>query len=363
MPADAAKPFAQLRNVKTFGAVGDGVANDKSAITAAFAASRHVLFPAGIYNVGNITNAELIFGAIDGGGGPITIATDGLVKLVCNSVGVVNPTFFRIINAVGVSAGHISIEDTGGNPATASGAKGFSFSALGAKPLKHIYVDSVRANGLLTAVECVGIAGAARVSGVRIGIIEAHNGTYGLNCQNNGDDLKVDLIRTDSVYRSYFVYGVKNHDVSVSSVNNRLGSSGDINISAYSDGLDTENLNIKYMARNTYNTKALVSLIAIGEGSRRFRNIRLDLDIDSSTTGYVVQSHAYVSPGGAENMGATNNVWERIELRGKIVAPSAINHFDIRCQPSKKGLLIVSPSISQARISKNARTYFSHSSI
>jgi hypothetical protein len=55
----AARPlasrFADVVNVKDFGAAGDGVADDTAAIQAAFAAGSHIVFPAGVYNVTHLT--------------------------------------------------------------------------------------------------------------------------------------------------------------------------------------------------------------------------------------------------------------------------------------------------------------------
>jgi hypothetical protein len=43
------------------------------------------------------------------------------------------------------------------------------------------------------------------------------NGYYGINCQENGDNLTARNFLTKNLLRSYFVYGVSNHDVSYSS--------------------------------------------------------------------------------------------------------------------------------------------------
>ena len=40
---------------------------------------------------------------------------------------------------------------------------------------------------------------------------------YGFNCQNSGDNVTIDSLKTDTVHRSYFVYGCRNHKVRVAS--------------------------------------------------------------------------------------------------------------------------------------------------
>jgi hypothetical protein len=54
-PRTLANRFAEVANVKDFGAVGNGVADDSSAVVAAFASNKEVYFPAGIYRIGNNT--------------------------------------------------------------------------------------------------------------------------------------------------------------------------------------------------------------------------------------------------------------------------------------------------------------------
>jgi hypothetical protein len=58
--------FGQMANVKTFGAVGDGVANDTAAFTAAMAASTAVYVPPGTYKIAStlaVPNNTTLYGA------------------------------------------------------------------------------------------------------------------------------------------------------------------------------------------------------------------------------------------------------------------------------------------------------------
>ena len=48
----------QYISVKTFGAVGDGIANDRFAIQKAFNSGKNIYFPNGIYSLKDKTNAE-----------------------------------------------------------------------------------------------------------------------------------------------------------------------------------------------------------------------------------------------------------------------------------------------------------------
>ena len=70
-------------------------------------------------------------------------------------------------------------------------------------------------------------------------------GYYGINCQNNGDDLTARNFRTKNAIRSYFVYGVSNHKVSYTAQGNDAFT--DCLIKAYE--LNTKNIRV-----NAYQT-------------------------------------------------------------------------------------------------------------
>jgi hypothetical protein len=65
-------------------------------------------------------------------------------------------------------------------------------------------------------------------------------GYYGINCQNNGDNLTARNFRTKNAIRSFFVYGVSNHDVSYAAQGNDAFT--DCLIKAYE--LDTTNITV-----------------------------------------------------------------------------------------------------------------------
>ena len=70
-------------------------------------------------------------------------------------------------------------------------------------------------------------------------------GYYGINCQNNGDNLTARNFRTKNALRSYFVYGVSNHKASYTAQGNDVFT--DCLIKAYE--LNTQNIRV-----NAYQT-------------------------------------------------------------------------------------------------------------
>lgn len=81
------------------------------------------------------------------------------------------------------------------------------------------------------------------------------SGYYTVNCANNCDDFQAQISNQDSV-RSYFVYGVENHRVSVHSTNHNKFT--DILIKRY--GYDTKNIHVNYMAQNDTSSNASISI-------------------------------------------------------------------------------------------------------
>lgn len=81
------------------------------------------------------------------------------------------------------------------------------------------------------------------------------NGYYTVNCANNCDDFQAQISNQDIV-RSYFVYGVENHRVSVHSTSHNKFT--DILIKRY--GYDTKDIHVNYMAQNDTSSNASISI-------------------------------------------------------------------------------------------------------
>jgi hypothetical protein len=349
----------QVLNVKTdFGATGDGVTNDRAAIQAAFAASKQVLFPSGTYYCGAFSSADSIF-SIDGAGGPISIHTEGLPKLVCQTTASVIPAFFNITNAVGVRIGDLSFEDTGGdNTITWKGAGGILLTVTVGNPIKDVVIGSIYGKKLVYPFVVAGTT-TTRATGIRIGAIYADECYYGISLQNNGDDCQVDKIHMTAGNRSAIFYGVDGFEANIYS-DGPLATNGDVSIQARDTGYDTTGAKIKYVCRNTSNVAALISISMFGESSRRIENVDLYVDIDSSTAGDALSFKAYNSAGSVENTGATNNVFDGIHYHGRLNMTGGGVQAYMYCQPTTKGSMQLGIGPTAAGVNSTIFTYFNH---
>lgn len=112
---------------------------------------------------------------------------------------------------------------------------------------------------------------------------------YGLNCQFNGDGVTA-RITADRIGRSYFVYGVRDHDVVIRSRNNNRD---DCVLSGYR-GSSLENVRIDY--QNVGSTSALPAAAGValeahwegrqGEQGCAFRNLQVRYRVEYPQAGY-----------------------------------------------------------------------------
>jgi hypothetical protein len=328
-------------SVKDFGAVGDGVADDTAAIQAAISSgAKAINFPTGTYNCGNVSAAQILF-SLNGSAGPISLTNIGNVKFVCTTTDSSIPTFFQITNAINVSIGSFSFQDLGYNNAiTWKGAAGISLVVTDGNPIQNVNIQSIYAKNLVNPVVVSGTS-TTRCTGINIGTIFADDCYYGLNLQNNGDFCTVGLLYAKGCSRSSFIYGVTDYRANIYSDSNLLASS-DCLIQAYSTGYDTNNVAIKYTARNPTNVASFVSMQIFGESSKTISNVELDLDVVSATGADLITMRAYNASGTVENTGATTNIWTGIKTRF-VGSTAGATRIALYCLPNTKGSIDIGP--------------------
>jgi hypothetical protein len=240
----------------------------------------------------------------------------------------------------------------------------FSTTAGGTpKTVRNVEIDAVHCSSMVHTVLCAGRAPNTRIENIKIGSIHADTCYYGFNCQNNGDDVRIGELRTRNVKRSYFVYGVRAHQVKVYSRENQ-NSTGDINVSC--NGSHTTDLEIYYKCVSPKNARTLININAFGESRCTIHNMRLHLDVESSTQAEVVSFQAYTDPATPpirENRGPTNNIYDNIAIDGRISAPLARSHIEMRSQPTSKGRMWIDAEISKGKIADSVRAHFHISSV
>jgi hypothetical protein len=328
-------------SVKDFGAVGDGVADDRAAIQAtldaAAVAGGVVLFPPGDYKVtatATINGANAHFGLtnkdnidIIGSGATITSTATASTHLFnfegCRNISVDGLTINGQHSRTGSTINDTSI--------------GAFYLTSTARDSNTISIRNVRASACYFFLI---VAGSSPFT-YRVRDISAHNcllngGYYGFNFQNNGDNFTATGFRTNAVVRSYFPFGVDGHDVSYLSRNGDVFT--DCLIKAYER--DTTNIRVKARifgntsndAKCTIESQHLPSAQPIPAA---LSNIQIDFD-DRGSSGAKSLRFAYFQ-GSTQTATCATNLFENIQIRG-----FARNDFDIAVVQADSGQLDIS---------------------
>lgn len=317
--------------MKSYGAVGDGVTSDRTAIQNAFnaAAGRPVYFPEGSYHVGTHTGATKIIDLSALGDG-ITIKTSGFVELVCTT-GTLNsiPRFFYLANNSNFYCDPIAFRDTGGdqtdavvNPGDQQGAVGFYIQNATPANWGNLYFTSIHATNMIAAMFVVQKSGASptydyRIRNIHIGQIVCNECYYGFAAQHDGDDVFIGQLYNTLGRRIYYVYGVSNHTVTAQDLNGR-GSTGKIYIARQIGGLNTTGINVKYRNRgHSLAGGVLVAIDHIDLLGGEIAGVTVDVDVKESTASYIpVKFRNYDGSGGSETGDPSANYTRDITLTG-----------------------------------------------
>jgi hypothetical protein len=311
--------LAQTVSVIDFGAVGNGVVNDRAAIQAAFdSGAKQVYFPAGTYYLGSTATA-IKFIDLSALGENISIFTEGFVEFVVETTAAVVPSIFYLKNNSHFTCGPVRFTDTGYDPLSVSPLKGASAITLdnaSGGNWGNVVIDAIYGNNLVACVSVIGaVESANRIRGIHIKQLFSDDCFYGFNAQDQGDSVKIDNLIAFQNYRPYFVYGVASHQVKIFNRNNRM-TSGAVNISRSVGGIKTTNIWVDYTARDmSVNiTHVLVNHIDLIAGI--ISDIHLNLDINSSTAYTPLRFVNYTGSGGSETNAASTNIVRDVFISG-----------------------------------------------
>jgi hypothetical protein len=197
-------------NMKSYGAVGDGVTNDRSAIQNAFNAaasgSKTIYFPTGTYYVGSHAGSTNIIDLSALGNG-LQIRTGGSVELLTTTQTITPgssnfPRFFYLANNSDFYCDPIAFRDTNydSSDATASsgdnqGAVGFYLQNTTPTNWGRLYFTRIYATTITAPMICAQKSGTGgdssnRVRDIFVGQVIANDTYYGINFQNEGDNLR-----------------------------------------------------------------------------------------------------------------------------------------------------------------------------
>lgn len=233
-------------SVDDYGAVGDNVANDRAAFTAALAASNWVrLTPGKLYFLGNVTSASPIFSITGSNKG---IDFNGAAVRV-NTTGNYNAPLFQLDNLNGFTLLNPVISDSGYDPAVPVNNKGITainFNCL-TGIVRNVWVMEAKFN---TLVSPVGVTDATYAAENIWFYADVYNCYYGFNLANNGHNVTADY-RTYNVVRSYFCYGVHNHVINCVSSNHNAIGNADFLIKCKETARPTRCINANFVSINS----------------------------------------------------------------------------------------------------------------
>ena len=268
-------------NVKDFGAFGNGRMSDLAQIRAAVAKAAEsaggvtVRFPPGEYFLGaaddvyrliwvnKLQNVRFVGERATISCRSVSGQSNMLVLDGCRNVSVEGLAFRddglkRDINWLGAAA--IRIANDGG---------------VGSE---NVQVSGCTFDSVLAALVCRENNPAIRSGGVRLNDVTITRSYYGLNFQHNGDNVTARDLRCRDVKRSYFPYGISNHDIELEATGNETGFT-DVLMSCYRR--DTANVRVKLRSRGKRGGDAIVNFDHHNEvPNLAFRNVAVELDVD-----------------------------------------------------------------------------------
>lgn len=304
-------------SVKDFGAVGNGITNDRAAIQAAFnSGAKSIYFPSGTYNVGDfLANGEKAIDLSALGNG-ISIITDKSVEIIGRTQTGGIPFFFYLKNNSNFYCGPIRFRDTNYNPlATWSGAAAFYLDCDLGTSWGDLVFDAIYAKTMVAGMIINEGNASGRIRGIKIGLLFSDDCYYGFNAKNNGDGVVIDNLVAYQNSRPYFVYGCVDHKVNIFNRDNR-STSGAVNISRSPGGLNTSGIDVTYVARDmSVNiTHVLINHIDLLGGE--ISNVKVRLDIRSSSIYTPLRFVNYTGSGGSETSAASLNYVYDIDISG-----------------------------------------------
>jgi hypothetical protein len=309
---------SNVSDVRAFGAAGDGKTLDIAAVRAAAlqlkkAGGGRLFFPAGEYFLGEPPEGGELIAFVDLDN--VTVSGYG-ARLVCQSRrGTSN--IIKMNDCRNVLVEGLTFVDLGLNRQSATlGAVALSFGANTAAGSRRIAVRDCTFIAVLAAIQCR--AGKGRVREVTLDRLKVSDSFYGFSFVNNGDAVRARALVCSNVCRSYFPYGVSNHDIDIDTEANATGFT-DILIKCYT--LPTTDLRVKFSSRGKRTGNAIVELADQHEsGAGLIRNITLEGTV-SDTDCKLLSVLRFVSytPSGAI-LAETSARWENVQIRGAMRA-------------------------------------------
>lgn len=266
--------------------------------------------------------------SLDGGnleGNGATLETHSVGTIVCSLIRFSNCRNITVRNLAGRDRGYSG---------QASGARLFALSA-GSRDSGPFRFENVRAEQLLTMFHADGPPAPYRVRGIQMaGECHAIDCYYGINFQDQGDGLTGRLV-TINCRRSYFPYGVSDHDLSVvvhhDSLDVAPGAESCVLIKRYNR--DTRNITLDISFSGVLAWAAISDTIRIpgscvtlehqhdpANGPSIIENVAVTFNVISGTRDpyhvHRVVLRSLRADGSEEKV--TRNIWRNISIAGEL---------------------------------------------
>jgi hypothetical protein len=255
----------------------------------------HVLMD-GLSNIRWVGNGTTLKSVTDGGG----------AMFLLDSV--------RNFSTEGINIQSITVHNT--TVVTTTGMNGFAITSQDRNSF-NLRFANMEATDVYIPVYVFGDEDSAfRVRGVVIDNLYHDKGVYTLAFHNNGDNVRASGVHSSDAFREYFVYGVSQHDVSITSDTANGGFAS--NIKAY--GRDT--VGIKYRLKTSKNSSNwnvnVESQHNVAAQATPARIIDLDLHVDNiEATGGNEKAVGFVYyQDEVAQATSSNNIWTGIKLSG-----------------------------------------------
>ncbi len=315
---------SQVFNVRDFGALGDGVADDAAAIRAAIAAATSsgggtILFPPGRYSIQSFDPRGTLAACFH------LVNVSGLkfsgygASLECASQ--MSAYLFYLNGARGIEFEGFAVDGqfSRTNNRITHASIGVFYVASTDRDSDGLRFVDIQATDAYYFLMCFSSLTAPwRARNLDLENCQLKNGYYGLSFQNNGDNVRVRNFQSSGLVRSYFPYGVDCHDIEYTSVGGDTFT--DCLIKAYQR--DTTNLHVKVRVIGNTSQDAKCTLESqhnprLQPTPARLRNIRVDFN-DQESEGPKSLRFAYFqdTPAATPTASSLTNLFDNVVVSG-----------------------------------------------
>ena len=337
-------------DVKALGAFGDGRLPDLRQIREAFRlalerpAGATIFFPPGEYFLGAADEGVLL----DVRGARELRIVGDRATLTCRSVNG-QSTMLQLSACRNVTLEQLAFRDHGlKRDVNWLGAAAIRLANADALGCRDIRIRNCRFDSVLAAVVCRRSDDGVRVRtrDIELTDLTVRGSYYGFNFQDNGDNVIARRLFCDDMKRSYFAYGVDNHDLELETVNNTTGFT-DLLLKCYHG--DTTRVKAKVRCRGKRGGDAIVALDNQHEKGRgTIRQIDLQLDVADADCRLdsVVLIRSF-SPA-AKHEKQTQNRWDEISIDGDVHVCERTRLLEIASVGVMPGTLRIGPKLARS---------------